>query len=236
MVVRWFLDTLPAAQRTLWPRLNETPAHFVLYGGTALALRLGHRVSVDFDFFSNEPFAPHRLRADIPYLRDSRIEQNSENTLTCIVGEPDGVKVSFFGGLPLRSVRTPDQGPRNAIRVASLLDLAGTKAAVVQHRGDRKDYIDMAALISAGVSLREALSAGAGIFGRDFNPMLTLKALAYHEDPQLRDDSGQPLPRNVRDTLHQAVSEIDVSKIRPLESKPAILGGIHDDPPSANIR
>ena len=44
------LDILPASQRTLWPELDATPDHFTLYGGTALALRLGHRQSVDFDF------------------------------------------------------------------------------------------------------------------------------------------------------------------------------------------
>ncbi len=44
------LDVLSAAQRALWPELAGLPRGFVLYGGTALALRLGHRVSVDFDF------------------------------------------------------------------------------------------------------------------------------------------------------------------------------------------
>ena len=52
------LDILPAAQRTLWPELSATPDNFTLYGGTALALRLGHRASVDFDFFSNDSFDP----------------------------------------------------------------------------------------------------------------------------------------------------------------------------------
>ena len=49
------LDALPAAQRAVWPALGGVPDSFVLYGGTALALRLGHRTSVDFDFFSAEP-------------------------------------------------------------------------------------------------------------------------------------------------------------------------------------
>jgi hypothetical protein len=49
------LDVLPATQRRLWPELRGVPPQFVLYGGTALALRLGHRHSVDFDFFSSIP-------------------------------------------------------------------------------------------------------------------------------------------------------------------------------------
>jgi hypothetical protein len=47
------LDILPPAQRTLSPHLIQVPGHFVLYGGTAIWLRLGHRQSVDFDFFSD---------------------------------------------------------------------------------------------------------------------------------------------------------------------------------------
>jgi hypothetical protein len=52
---------LPLHQNTLWPDLAEIPGHFVLYGGTALALRLGHRNSMNFDFFSSEPFIPVEL-------------------------------------------------------------------------------------------------------------------------------------------------------------------------------
>jgi len=55
------LDILPAAQRRLWPELSSTPDHFILYGGTAIALRLGHRASVDFDFFTQKSFEPNSL-------------------------------------------------------------------------------------------------------------------------------------------------------------------------------
>jgi hypothetical protein len=61
------LSTLPIAPRALWPELATTPEAFTLYGGTALALRLGHRASVDFDFFSNGAFDPERLAESIPY-------------------------------------------------------------------------------------------------------------------------------------------------------------------------
>jgi hypothetical protein len=47
------LNTLPAPQRALWSELEATPC-----GGTALVLRLGHRTSVDFDFFSNASVDP----------------------------------------------------------------------------------------------------------------------------------------------------------------------------------
>ena len=59
-------DILPATQRRLWDSGLGVPAHFVLCDGTALALRLGHRQSVDFDFFSAENFSPDALLRALP--------------------------------------------------------------------------------------------------------------------------------------------------------------------------
>lgn len=63
------LDVLPETQRRLWDELAAVPPEFVLYGGTAIALPLGHRRSVDFDFFGNRPFDAAKLAADIPFMR-----------------------------------------------------------------------------------------------------------------------------------------------------------------------
>jgi len=52
------LEILPPAQLALWPETARWADRFVLYGGTAIALRHGHRQSVDFDFFSERPFDP----------------------------------------------------------------------------------------------------------------------------------------------------------------------------------
>ncbi|MYE12527.1 MAG: nucleotidyl transferase AbiEii/AbiGii toxin family protein [Gammaproteobacteria bacterium] len=134
---------LPAPQRRLWSALGDTPTDFVLYGGTALALRLGHRESVDFDFFSREPFAPEDLRKRIGYLNAARTLQQSENTLTCVVAREGDVHVSYLGGLDLCSVREPDRADGAGIFVASLLDLAATKVTTVQARADAKDYLEI---------------------------------------------------------------------------------------------
>ena len=64
------LDVLPESQRRLWTELDAVPSDFVLYGGTGLALHLGHRVSEDFDFFSSLGFEPDRLRASLPFFRE----------------------------------------------------------------------------------------------------------------------------------------------------------------------
>src|SRR6266853_6374264 len=108
MMFRAKLGTLPPAQRRLWEELAGVPRGFVLYGGTALALRFEHRSSEDFDFFANHPFVPGKLEAEIPFLRGAVRLQSSPNTLVSRIDRRGPVKVSFFGDLGLRRVHDPD--------------------------------------------------------------------------------------------------------------------------------
>src|ERR1700751_5050179 len=98
------LDILPVSQQRLWPDLAQTPAHFTLYGGTAIALRMGHRQSVDFDFFAQTSFAPVALLDEVPYLKDVVLRQSAADTLTVTVDRGGPVQLSFFGGLGLGQV------------------------------------------------------------------------------------------------------------------------------------
>src|SRR4029078_13479816 len=91
------LEILPAPQQALWDELRETPDHFTLYGGTALALRIGHRVSGDFDFFSQVPFDAGTLVRSISYLRGAEPMAIRKNTLTCTVDRGGPIKLQFFG-------------------------------------------------------------------------------------------------------------------------------------------
>ncbi len=197
---------LPPAQRKLLPELGATPASFTLYGGTALILRLGHRTSIDFDFFSNASFDPERLAAALPYLKDAERVQVAADTLTCRVDRGGVVMVSFFGGLGLGQVAARDELPGMPLYVASLLDIAGTKMAVVQKRAEAKDYLDIDALLRQGVDLPTALAAGGVVYGRRFNPLITLKALSFFDDvPALSGD--------VRERLSAAVEDVDVTRL-----------------------
>ena len=175
------LTILPPSQLQLWAELDTTPEHFTLYGGTALALRLGHRASADFDFFSNQPFDPDELAAAIPYLEGAERVQVAPNTLKCRVERDGPVLVSFFGGLGLGQAAPRDRAEGKRFYVASLLDIAGTKVAVVQKRAEVKDYIDIDVLIRHGVGLPTALAAGRIVYGRAFNVMITLKTDARYE-------------------------------------------------------
>src|SRR5437660_10354267 len=79
------LEILPPSQRRIWPELCAIPKDFVLYGGTALALHLGHRESADFDFFGGRNFDVRALETGIPCLAGAKIIQRAEDTLTAIV-------------------------------------------------------------------------------------------------------------------------------------------------------
>jgi predicted nucleotidyltransferase component of viral defense system len=177
------LDILPYSQRLLWQELDRTPHSFVLYGGTALALRLGHRQSLDFDFFSNEAFDPSELFQSLPYLRDGRVDQRANSTLTVVVERNGPVKVSFFGDLGMNCVQDPDVAA--GVQIASLLDLLATKLKTVQQRAEAKDYLDIAAGLETGISLSEILGAAIAIYGSTFNAMTALKALTYFGDGNL---------------------------------------------------
>ena len=195
-------EMLPEVQRKLWEAGFGVPARFVLYGGTALALRLGHRQSVDFDFFSADEFVPDELLRVLPFGNDAELLQSGRNTLTLLHGGSTPVKLSFFGGLPFHPVKSPEVAP-NGIAIASLEDLFATKLAAAMQRSESKDYLDIAALVAHGLPLEYGLGCARAFYGAHFNSALPLKALVYFEDGDL-----PSLPAQVRAALIQAVRAV----------------------------
>ena len=157
-------------------------------------------------------FEPRELLSIVPYLRGATVVREERNTLRCAVDRGGEVRVSFFGGLPLRRIDDPDVA-QNRVQVASLLDLAGCKAEVVQHRAEAKDYRDIAALLAAGVGLEMILAAGRAVYGAEFVPSRTLRALTFFEDGNLPE-----LEQHVRAQLRGAVAAVN------LEQLPALAG------------
>lgn len=208
------LAILPPPQRRFWDELGATPRGFVLYGGTALALRLGHRCSEDFDFFSNRSFAPAELGSCLPYLAGAEIIQSKNNTLTAVVDRQGPLKISFLGGLKLNRVQDPDVAQENGIAVASLLDLAATKLVTIQQRAEAKDYLDLAAALETGLRLSHALAAARAVYGSEFNEALSLKALTYFEDGDLPRLEGA-----IRERLRAAATAVELTKLPSLVAK-----------------
>jgi hypothetical protein len=208
------LEILPASQRRLWIELSTVPHEFVLYGGTALALHLGHRSSVDFDFFGSRALEQPALETGISFLARAKVIQRDTNTLSVIVDRGGPVKLSFFGVPNLPRLAPPHVAKDNGLQVASLLDLAGTKASVVQLRAEAKDYIDIDALMTLGkIGLPTALAAAQRLYGPSFNPQITLKALSYFDDGDLHD-----LPDGTKRRLVTAAREVDLDHLPALDS------------------
>ncbi len=207
------LDVLPEAQRRLWGEMSGVPRYFTLYGGTALALHLGHRKSVDFDFFGSRDLDVTALETSVPFLAGAKVIQREKNTLSAIIDRGAPVKVSFFGVPKLPQLAAPLVAEENGLKVASLIDLAGTKASVLQVRAEAKDYMDIDALMQiGGIGLPFALTAAEKLYGSSFNPQITLKALSYFEDGDLC-----RLPPDMKSRLADAVRKVDLDNLPSLD-------------------
>ncbi|MEK6245094.1 MAG: nucleotidyl transferase AbiEii/AbiGii toxin family protein [Pseudomonadota bacterium] len=198
---------LPPAQRRLWPVLRPVASlGFVLYGGTAVSLHLGHRKSVDFDFFHDRPLDVEGLRRGFGVLESARTLQQAKDTLVVLAS---GVKLSFFGGLRFGRVGDPLLTRDGVAQVASLEDLLAHKLKVILQRAEKKDYQDIAAMLGAGVSLARGLAAALLLFGAAFQPAESLKALTYFKDGDLA-----RLPVSQRRALIAAAASVgDLPKI-----------------------
>ncbi len=203
------LDILPPSQRRVWAELAQIPEGFTLYGGTAVALHLGHRQSIDFDFFGWQKFAPLDLAGEIEVLKGGVVLQSEPNTLTMLIDRGGTVKLSFFGVPRLKKIQHPHMASDNGLPIASLLDLAGTKVAVVQQRAEAKDYIDIDAILTDGqIDLYLALAAAQVIYGEVFSPQNALKALTFFDEPQLHS-----LPDALKQRLVNAVRAVDLGRL-----------------------
>jgi hypothetical protein len=130
------LRILPPSQRRLWDEFRESlPASFVLYGGTALALRTGSRESEDFDFFTNDPVDAHTLASTVSWLRDAELVQAAPSTATFLVDRGGRVKISFVGALTLGRVgdvsEAVDTGVRRAAQAVRSVEMVEVLSATL---------------------------------------------------------------------------------------------------------
>lgn len=151
---------------------------FYLAGGTGLALQLGHRRSVDFDFFAEGHFDAEkhfRFLSDKMENCTLRIIQEEKDTLSVLVDSQ--IKVSFFGyPYPLIQPLIEEEH----LRVASFQDIGCMKLAAIVSRATNKDYVDLYFILRS-ISLRDLLE-----FARKKMPELDenviLKSLVYFDD------------------------------------------------------
>ncbi|MBN1283455.1 MAG: nucleotidyl transferase AbiEii/AbiGii toxin family protein [Proteobacteria bacterium] len=158
---------------------------WVLAEGTGLALRLGHRVSEDFDFFRTDEFSVEAVHGLFKKAGAYETLQESERTLTVLAR---GVKVSFF--------QIPDPfifavEPYRGFSIADIRDIALMKLIAVSGRGSRKDFIDLYFILKGNPTLTEYF----GLLSKKYakgraNAYHILKSLTYFDDAE-----AEPMPR-----------------------------------------
>lgn len=178
------LQTNTVNQYTL-ELLNKLSSHtklndFFLVGGTALALQIGHRISIDLDFFSINSFKEDELTVFLEQEFDMEIFQVSKNSIT---GKIKDIKVDFISHqYPLLSSILS----YNSIKLAALEDISAMKLNAIKNRGTKKDFVDLYFLLKQ-FTLEEMLNFANKKYP-NHSDMLTVKSLVYFDDADLQPD------------------------------------------------
>ena len=169
-------ETLSENTRIVLEKIAPIAAPFYLAGGTALALELGHRISVDLDFFSQNAFSVSSLILKLNALGDLRIEAQSEDSFN---GSLDGVKISFFYyPYPLLFETKKYAG----VFLADERDIGAMKVQAISDRGSKKDFVDLFVLLKI-YPLKELLDFFHKKYEKfNYNQLHILKSLSYFYD------------------------------------------------------
>jgi len=175
-------ETLPPGTLDILTALSRHPAlePFGLVGGTSLALRFGHRISEDLDFFTTDSFDAERLESDIARGHQSEIRRLGPNMLQVFL---DGVRIDFAAH------RYPRLEPVEVIedvRMTGLADVIAMKLSTIVNRGAKKDLFDADMLIS-----EFGLPALLDHYGAKFanhDPSIVLRSLVFFDDAEAQDD------------------------------------------------
>lgn len=166
-------ETVWGVLRQIGPALGRLG--FYLGGGTALAIQIGHRTSVDLDFFSRDPFDPGAVSEA---LREARIDLIEAGTVRAWM---DRTKVECFHyPYPLVGDLVEVPGIED-LKMASMLDIALMKVAAIGQRGAKKDFLDLYA-ISRTYQLADLFARAPEKFGNRFATMHFLKSLVWFKD------------------------------------------------------
>jgi len=169
-------ETLSENTRIVLDKIAPIATPFYLAGGTALALLLGHRISIDLDFFSENAFSVSSLVLQLNTLGNLKIEDQSENTFN---GSLDGVKISFFYyPYPLLF---PTKKYNN-VALADERDIVAMKIQAISDRGSKKDFVDLFVLLKK-YSLNDILKFFNKKYEKfNYNRLHILKSLSYFYD------------------------------------------------------
>jgi len=170
-------EVLTQKQLNLLPLLKVFSKNFGLVGGTAIALYLGHRKSIDFDLVSLKEFDNLKIRKEILKFKKSFkviIDQKGEYSIVI-----DGIKITFLH-YPFKIKFS--RNFENIIKLPDLLTLSAMKAYALGRRAKWKDYVDLYFIIKHYRGIKKVIKKAKDIFGNEFNEKMFRAELAYFKD------------------------------------------------------
>ena len=170
-------EILSIEQIKLLPLVKNFYREFYMVGGTAIALQIGHRRSIDFDLFKNKPIRPKAIISKISdsgltYAVTRRVTEQLNVTIY-------DVKFTFYE-YPFR-IETP-LNFESVIKLPELIDLAAMKAYALGRRSKWKDYVDIYFLLRDHFSIEQISTKASLIFGQLFSPKQFRSQLSYFAD------------------------------------------------------
>jgi len=170
-------EILTSSQESLLPLIAVFSKDFGLVGGTAIALQIGHRQSIDFDLFSNKPFENEKIRNILAGKGQiNQVIRDEKDQYELII---NGVRLTFlYYPFPIHFSVKVD----SSIKMPDLLTLAAMKAYALGRRAKWKDYVDLYFILSTHFSVSQISKKGKQIYGNEFNEKNFRVQLAYHED------------------------------------------------------
>jgi len=172
-------EILTEEQRKLLPLVSKFSRRFGLVGGTAIALHIGHRESVDFDLFTikNKSFNNNSIKRKI--LETNHIDETIVNKLGEFTFVISTVKFTFFHYFFEINFSEKFDG---IIKMPNLLTLAAMKAHALGQRAKWKDYVDLYFIIRDFYSINEIGEKAKQLFGNEFNEKMFKVQLGYFKD------------------------------------------------------
>lgn len=207
-------ELLELAQRLF---AHEETKHFVLVGGTCLALQIGHRNSVDIDLFTTEKFDVEKLIRflednDFPFVQQNRFKYS-------LMGFINNIKVDFIHH-PYKWISESYMDSK--FRLASLQDIAAMKLNAIVGNGTRyKDFADVA-FLSGYMSLGEMIDCYEKKYP-NVNGVMALKSLCYFDDIDFNVDIGFTNPKIKWEIIEKRLIEM-VKKVDQVFEKLKVEG------------
>jgi hypothetical protein len=172
-----YLNILSREQQELLAFLDSFKGKYILVGGTAIALQIGHRKSIDFDLFSTKPIKKNEIKKAVAELKFSKqlLFEDADGIHYLI----NNVKVTFFY-YPF-NIKAEISVTKN-LQMPSLLTLAAMKFYAMGKRAKWKDYVDIHLLLKNHFSIQDVGTKAIELFEDGYAEKLFRQQLSYFED------------------------------------------------------